>query len=79
MAAINRSEQYVTIHSQLRVTHVAENVTCVHIRCNHDLKFSSLTVMYISGSVKLLSLESVGIAVAVDVNYQMVPLNFTFM
>jgi hypothetical protein len=64
MAAINRSEQYLTIRSQLGVTHVAENVTCVHIRCNHDVKFSSLTAMYISGSVELLSLESV----AVDVN-----------
>jgi hypothetical protein len=36
MAAINRSEQYLTIHSQLGVPHVAENVTCVHIRFNHD-------------------------------------------
>jgi len=51
MAAINRSEQYLTTHSQFRVKHVAGNVTCVHIRCNHDFKFSSLTAMYFSESV----------------------------
>jgi hypothetical protein len=62
MAAINRSELYLTIHS-----HVAENFACVHIRYNHDFRFS-LTTMYISGSVELLSLESVAIAVDVDVD-----------
>jgi hypothetical protein len=66
MAASNRSEQYLTIQSPLRVTNVAEIVTCVHIRFHHDFKFSSLTAMYISGSGELLSLESV--AIAADVN-----------
>ena len=68
MAAVNRSGQYQATHSQFRVTRVAESFTCVHVLCNHDFKSSSLTAMYISGSVELFSLESVAVAVVVDVD-----------
>ena len=64
MAAINRSEQYLTIHSQLESRMLPKTL---HV-CMFGviMASSSLTAMYISGSVEFLSLESV--AVDVDVN-----------